>query len=166
MALTDNTSNLMLFGALMMARDGKARLADAVRAVPVSERTQRLVKVLAAPGAAEQCKPVAAGDPPVLGEVRSLADQTKPCFAETGALHPVFGSGHVTQGGPVTEILTHSMHMRCPVCSAEATFDLDTWELEHLSVRGHLDRYCHFCGTETLWETASGPERHLSDLFI
>ncbi|HWP84624.1 MAG TPA: hypothetical protein VNN17_05505 [Terriglobia bacterium] len=48
MLLEEKKSHLMLFGALLLKRSGKASLAQALRIAPLTNRTRRLANLLTA----------------------------------------------------------------------------------------------------------------------
>ncbi|MBI3933424.1 MAG: hypothetical protein HY316_01950 [Acidobacteria bacterium] len=166
MELNDKTSYLMLFSALLLARSRQASLAKALSLAPLSRRTRPLADLL---GAGRRAAPDS-GSKTVPAEAQELADAAsgtwQPFGLEEGDVHPTLGSQHVSGSGPVTEILTRSVHLRCPVCGNEATVELDTWQLDHLRIRAHLDLYCRYCGTNSLWVRSAAAEQQPSALVL
>ena len=166
MKAKDKTSYLMIACALLLARSRKCSLAKALSGVPLSDRAKRLADQLAA---GQPMSPHALPET-VQVEAQRLVNSSnnnwKTCSPAESRVHPRFGSQHVSSKGVVTEIHLTDTRLRCPVCSNEGTFALDTWQLGHLRIRGHLELYCGYCGTDSLWEPSETAAKQLSELFI
>jgi len=166
MKAKDKTSYLMIACALLLARSRKCSLAKALSGVPLCGRARRLADQLAA------CHPTSPHALPetVQAEAQRLVNSSNKNWQTFGPtesrVHPRFGSQHVSRKGVVTEIHLTATRLRCPVCSNEGTFALDTWQMEHLRIRRHLELYCGYCGADSLWEPAETAEKQLSDLVI
>ena len=152
MEFNDKTSQWMLFGALMLTRSGKRSLPDALRNVPLTGRTRTLANRMVArreslPDPLPETAPAGVSD-----LVNGATENWLPFEPPSSRVHPDFGSLHVSMPGAVSEIQLQETRLRCPVCSNESTFALDTWQTEHLHIRGHLELYCAYCASDSLWE--------------
>ncbi|MBI4480628.1 MAG: hypothetical protein HY651_11450 [Acidobacteria bacterium] len=166
MKAKDKTSYLMIACALLLARSRKYSLAKALSGVPLCGRARRLADRLAA---VQPMSPHALPET-MQAEAQRLVNSCNKnwqTFSPTESpVHPLFGSQHVSRKGAVTEIHLTDTRLRCPVCSNTGTFALDTWQMEHLRIRGHLELYCGYCGADSLWAPAKTAEKQPSELVI
>ena len=150
----DKISYLTLGLALLLDHNGRYPLAESLMLVPFTTRVRRLAEQLIE-GQPANGQIAVQDSPPEPVEHNEVNQPQATSEIEPSSVAPSDSfdcSQPDLEPEAVSEIKLLKVELRCPGCLSHRNLTLDTNQLEHLRVRGHLEMFCGYCETPSLWE--------------